>query len=115
MTSRSDRPSRCPDRAVEQVFRAEWGRLLARLVARTRRLDLAEDALGEAFARAADRWPRDGVPANPAGWLYATAHRHLVGRLRAEATAGRKAPLLALRPGWTPHEESPDEPADDRL
>jgi RNA polymerase sigma-70 factor, ECF subfamily len=115
MTSRSDPPSRCPDRAVEHAFRAEWGRLLARLVARTRRLDLAEDALGEAFARASDRWPRDGVPANPAGWLYATAYRHLVGRLRAEATAGRKAPLLAVRPGWTPHEESPDEPADDRL
>ena len=65
MTSTSDRSSTCPDRAVEQVYRAEWGRLLSLLVSRTRRLDLAEDALGEAFARASDRWPADGVPANP--------------------------------------------------
>jgi RNA polymerase sigma-70 factor (ECF subfamily) len=99
---------------IEQVFRAEWGRLLARLVARTRRLDLAEDALGEAFARASDRWPADGMPANPAGWLYATAYRQLVGRLRAEATAGRKAPLLAVRPDWVPPDDS-EELADDRL
>ncbi len=69
------------------------------LVARTRRLDLVEDALGEAFARAAERWPRDGMPDNPAGWLYTAAHRQIVGRLRAEAIAGRKAPLLAVRSG----------------
>jgi RNA polymerase sigma-70 factor, ECF subfamily len=115
MTSRSDRSSSCPDRVVEQTFRAEWGRLLALLVSRTRRLDLAEDALGEAFARAADRWADHGVPANPAGWLYATAYRHVVGRLRAEATAGRKAPLLAVRPGWVPPDDAEDEPPDDRL
>jgi RNA polymerase sigma-70 factor (ECF subfamily) len=85
------------------------------LVARTRRLDLAEDALSEAFARAVERWPGDGVPANPAGWLYTTAHRQIVGRIRAEAIAGRKAPLLAVRPGWAPPALPPDELADDRL
>ncbi len=85
------------------------------LVSRTRRLDLAEDALGEAFARASDRWPREGAPANPAGWLYATASRHVVGRLRAEAIAGRKAPLLAVRPGWAPPGDSGEYLADDRL
>jgi RNA polymerase sigma-70 factor, ECF subfamily len=115
MTSRSDRCSTCPDRVVEQVFRAEWGRLLSLLVSRTRRLDLAEDALGEAFARASDRWTGEGVPANPAGWLYATAYRHVVGRLRAEEVAGRKAPLLAVRPGWVPSDEAHEELADDRL
>jgi RNA polymerase sigma-70 factor (ECF subfamily) len=119
MTSTSDRSPTCPDRGVEQTieqtFRAEWGRLLSLLVSRTRRLDLAEDALGEAFARASDRWPGEGVPANPAGWLYATAYRHVVGRLRAEATAGRKAPLLAVRPGWVPPDDSQEELADDRL
>ena len=115
MTSTSDRSPTCPDRAVEQVFRAEWGRLLSLLVSRTRRLDLAEDALGEAFARASDRWPAGGVPANPAGWLYATAYRHVIGRLRAEAMAGRKAPLLAVRPGWVPPDEPPEDLADDRL
>ncbi len=115
MTSTSDRSSTCPDRVIEQVFRAEWGRLLSLLVSRTRRLDLAEDALAEAFARASDRWRGEGVPANPAGWLYATAYRHVVGRLRAEAIAGRKAPLLAVRPGWVPPGDSQEELADDRL
>lgn len=84
-------------------------------MARTRRLDLAEDALSEAFARAAERWPTDGVPTNPAAWLYTTAHRQIVGRQRAEATAGRKAPLLAVRPGWAPPGRPEDELADDRL
>jgi predicted RNA polymerase sigma factor len=115
MTSTSDRSSTRPDRALEQIFRAEWGRLLSMLVSRTRRLDLAEDALSEAFARASERWPGDGVPANPAGWLYATAYRQVVGRLRAEATAGRKARLLAVRPGWVPPAESHGELPDDRL
>jgi RNA polymerase sigma-70 factor (ECF subfamily) len=115
MTSTSDRSSTCPDQAIEQTYRAEWGRLLSLLVSRTRRLDLAEDALSEAFARASDRWPREGVPANPAGWLYTTAYRHIGGRLRAEAIAGRKAPLLAVRPGWVAPGEPRDELADDRL
>jgi RNA polymerase sigma-70 factor (ECF subfamily) len=115
MTSTSDRSPTCPDRVIEQTFRAEWGRLLSLLVSRTRRLDLAEDALGEAFARASDRWPGAGVPANPAGWLYATAYRHVVGRLRAEAMAGSKAPLLAVRPGWVPPGDSQEVLADDRL
>ena len=89
--------------------------MLSLLVARTRRLDLAEDALAEAFARAAARWPVDGMPGNPAGWLYTTAHRHIVGRLRAEAVAGRKAHLLAVRPGWTPPEAADADLGDDRL
>jgi RNA polymerase sigma-70 factor (ECF subfamily) len=88
---------------------------LSLLVSRTRRLDLAEDALSEAFARASQRWPGEGVPANPTGWLYTTAYRQVVGRLRAEAIAGRKAPLLAVRPGWVAPVDSPGELADDRL
>lgn len=115
MTSTSGPSSTCPDPVVEQVFRAEWGRLLSLLVSRTRRLDLAEDALAEAFARASDRWTADGVPANPAGWLYATAYRQVLGRLRAEAVAGRKASLLAVRPGWIPPGDAPEQLADELL
>lgn len=115
MTSTSDRSSTRPESTIEQVYRAEWGRLLSLLVSRTRRLDLAEDALSEAFARASERWPGEGVPANPAGWLYTTAHRQVVGWLRAEAIAGRKAPLLAVRPGWVPPGDAHGEWADDRL
>ena len=115
MTSTSDQSSTGPERVIEQLYRAEWGRLLSLLVSRTRRLDLAEDALSEAFARASDRWPAHGVPTNTTGWLYTVAYRYVVGRLRAEAVAGRKAPLLALRPGWVPPDESHEELADDRL
>ena len=50
---------------IEQVFRDEWGRVLASLVGFLGDFDLAEDAAQEAFAIAAERWPRDGVPANP--------------------------------------------------
>lgn len=117
MTSISDRSSKSPEPSVEELYRAEWGRLLARLVSRTRRLDLAEDALGEAFARAVQRWPGEGFPANPAAWLYTAAFRHVVGCLRAEAIAGRKAPLLAVRPECVgPDSEiDGDEIGDDRL
>lgn len=78
-------------------------------MARTRRLDLAEDALGEAFARAAARWPGEGVPQNPSGWLYRTASRLIVGGLRAEAIAGRKAPLLAVGSTWVQPEPRADD------
>ena len=104
-----------PELTLEEVYRAEWGRLLSLLLARTRRLDLVEDALAEAFARAAQRWPHDGAPANPAGWLHTTAYRQVVGVLRAEAVAARKAPLLAVRPDWEPPEAHPDGLGDDQL
>ena len=115
MTSTSDRSSTRPEQALAAIHRAEWGRLTSLLVARTRRLDLVEDALAEAFARAAARWQIEGLPANPAGWLYTTAHRQVLGRLRAEAIAGRTAPLLAVRPGWEPPGDGDEELADDRL
>ena len=87
-------PDRVP--SVEDVWRDEWGRLLALLVARYRRLDLAEDGLGDAFEAAARRWPVDGTPDNPAAWLLTAARRRILDRLRAEAVAARKLPLLAV-------------------
>jgi len=80
---------------IEAVWRDEWGRLLALLVAQTRRLDLAEDALADAFERAAQSWPEAGVPDNPPAWLLTAARRRVLDRLRAEAVAARKQPLLA--------------------
>lgn len=115
MTSTSGRSSTSAEESLAAVHRSEWGRLLALLVARTRRLDLAEDALGEAFARAAARWPVDGTPATPAAWLYTTAYRQVVGRLRSEAIAGRAAPLLAVRPGWVSPTVDEDALPDERL
>ncbi len=100
MTSKSDLSPTWADRAIAETYRTDWGRLLSLLVARTRRLDLAEDALSEAFARAAKRWPIAGVPNNPAGWLYTTASRVVLGQLRSEAIHGRKARLLAVSTDW---------------
>ena len=64
-------------------------------MAQFRRLDLAEDGLAEAFAAAAERWPAD-EPANPSAWLLTAARRKIIDRLRAEAVAVRKEPLLIV-------------------
>lgn len=80
--------------ALARVVREEWGRLVALLLARYRRLDLVEDALGDAVEAAARTWPDRGVPDNPAGWLHTAAGRRVLDRVRAEAMHRRKAPLL---------------------
>lgn len=81
---------------VEQLLRDEWGRLLALLVASTRRLDLVEDALASAFEEATRRWPIDGTPSNPSAWLLTTARRRVVDAIRAEATHAKKQPLMVM-------------------
>src|SRR5688500_11620844 len=68
---------------VEAVFRAEHGRILASLLARTRDFELAEEALQDALARALERWPADGMPARPAAWITTVAERRLVDLARA--------------------------------
>lgn len=79
---------------LARVVREEWGRLIALLLARYRRLDLVEDALGDAVEAAARTWLTDGVPENPAAWLNTAASRRVLDRLRAEAMRQRRAPLL---------------------
>ena len=79
---------------LEDVVREEWARLVALLLAQFRRLDLVEDALGDAVEAASRTWRADGVPANPAGWLMTAARRRLLDRLRTEEVARRKLPLL---------------------
>lgn len=79
---------------VEDVVRQEWGRLLALLLSQFRRLDLVEDALGDAVESASHRWPADGTPDNPAAWLLTVARRRVLDRLRTEDVARRKLPLL---------------------
>ena len=81
---------------LEATFREYWGRLLALLAARFRRLDLAEDGLADAFTAAAAHWPANGTPANPPAWLLTTARRHIIDRLRSETVAVRKEPLLLV-------------------
>jgi RNA polymerase sigma-70 factor, ECF subfamily len=79
---------------LEEVFRDEWGRVLASLVGFLGDFDKAEDATQEAFAIAAARWPVAGVPANPGGWLVTTARNRAIDRLRRERTLAEKIRLL---------------------
>jgi RNA polymerase sigma factor (sigma-70 family) len=79
---------------LDAVFREEWGRVLASLVGFLRDFDLAEEAAQEAFAVAAERWPRDGTPANPGAWLLTTARHRAIDRIRRERTLAEKARLL---------------------
>ena len=73
-----------PDLA--EVFRREAGRCTATLIRILGDVDLAEDAVAEAFAIAAQQWPTHGVPPNPGGWITTTARNRAVDRLRREAT-----------------------------
>jgi RNA polymerase sigma-70 factor (ECF subfamily) len=84
------------DDALTAAWHDHWARLVAALVSRYRRPDLAEDALADAFEAAARTWPVDGVPASPAGWLRTAAGRRVLDRLRAEAVALRKEPLMVV-------------------
>jgi RNA polymerase sigma-70 factor (ECF subfamily) len=79
---------------LERVFREEWGRVVATLVGFLGDFDLAEEAAQEAFATAADRWPRDGIPANPRAWLMTTARNRAVDRVRRNRTLAAKSSLL---------------------
>jgi len=79
---------------LEQVFRDEWGRVLATLIGFLGDFELAEEAAQEAFATAAERWPRDGTPANPRGWLVTTARNRAIDRIRRDRALAAKARLL---------------------
>jgi RNA polymerase sigma-70 factor, ECF subfamily len=81
--------------ALDAVFRDQWGRVLAILAGILGDLELAEDAAAEAFAIAAERWPRDGEPANPTGWLVATARHRAIDQLRRQQVLAAKTKLLA--------------------
>jgi RNA polymerase sigma-70 factor, ECF subfamily len=79
---------------LEQVFRDEWGRVLATLIGFLGDFDLAEEAAQEAFAIAAERWPREGTPANPRAWLVTTARNRAIDRIRRDRTLAEKTRLL---------------------
>jgi RNA polymerase sigma-70 factor, ECF subfamily len=80
---------------VEAVFRREWGRCVAYLARVLGDLELAEDAVQDAFATALERWPRDGVPSSPGAWIARTGRNAAIDRLRREQVLERKRELLA--------------------
>ncbi|MEU7924100.1 sigma-70 family RNA polymerase sigma factor [Micromonospora sp. NPDC049107] len=93
---------------VEAVFRAEYGRAVAVLVRLLGDIDLAEEAVQDAFTIALRRWPTSGPPASPAGWVITTARNQAIDRLRREATrAERHAQAALLYTPDPPAEEGP--------
>jgi RNA polymerase sigma-70 factor (ECF subfamily) len=90
---------------VADAFRAEWGRVVATLIRVTGDWDLAEECAQDAFARALERWPGDGVPRNPGAWLTTIARNRALDRLRRAATGAAKLQEAAM---LTP----PDKPVD---
>ncbi|MEF2979397.1 RNA polymerase sigma factor [Subtercola sp. YIM 133946] len=84
----ADRDARAPDArdALTRAHRDEWPRVVATLAKRFANLDLAEESAAEAFAAAAERWPAEGIPPNPGGWLTTTATRKAIDSIRREST-----------------------------
>ena len=76
--------------AITRAHHEEWARVVASLARRFGDLDIAEEAAADAFATAVERWPADGVPPNPGGWLTTTASRVAIDRIRREAKRGDK-------------------------
>jgi RNA polymerase sigma-70 factor (ECF subfamily) len=79
---------------VERVFREEWGHAVGILTRVLGDLELAEDAVQDAFATAAERWPREGTPRTPGAWIVTTARNRAIDRLRREKVFQRKAELI---------------------
>jgi RNA polymerase sigma-70 factor, ECF subfamily len=99
---------------IERVFRQEHGRAVASLVRVFGDIDVAEEAVQDAFAAAVQRWPSGGLPPSPAGWIITTARNRAVDRLRREASrADRHAQAALLHARDEPAEEGPV--PDDRL
>ncbi|MEV4640362.1 sigma-70 family RNA polymerase sigma factor [Actinoplanes sp. NPDC049548] len=95
-------------RELSEVYRAEYGRAVAVLTRLLGDLDLAEEAVQEAFTVAADRWPSDGMPPSPAGWIITTARRRAVDHLRRESARGAKEAEAARLHAPEPASEETD-------
>jgi RNA polymerase sigma-70 factor, ECF subfamily len=99
---------------IDRVFREQYGRAVAVLVRVFADIDIAEEAVQEAFAQAVRHWPRAGLPPSPAGWIITTARNRAIDRLRRESSrADRHAQAALLHARDEPLEEGPVH--DDRL
>ena len=102
------------EQAITRAHQQEWARVVADLARRFGDLDVAEEATAEAFVAAAERWPREGVPPNPGGWLATTATRKAIDWLRRESQRDAKHQAARMV-----YDDTPAEPTgpveDDRL
>jgi RNA polymerase sigma-70 factor (ECF subfamily) len=102
--------------AIEDVFRGEYGRCVATLIRFLGDIDLAEEAVQDAFTEALLRWPEAGLPPNPGAWITTTARNRAIDRLRREASR-RERHLQAhqLAQSQDAHPETEGPVSDDRL
>jgi RNA polymerase sigma-70 factor, ECF subfamily len=85
-----------PTSEIERVFREEYGRAVAVLVRVFGDIDIAEEAVQDAFTAALQRWPSSGLPPSPAGWIITTARNRAIDRLRREASREDRHAQAAL-------------------
>ena len=100
---------------IERVFRDEWSSSVAILTRVLGDLELAEDAVQDAFATALERWPRDGVPRTPGAWIVTTARNRAIDRIRREKVFQRKAELIGRLQELPAEEDDVSAIPDDRL
>ena len=89
---------------IDRIYREEYGRVVASLARRFGDLDIAEDMAGEALITALERWPVDGIPPNPGGWLTKTAGNRAIDKIRRENLRGAKHQAALMIEDDTPHE-----------
>jgi RNA polymerase sigma-70 factor, ECF subfamily len=98
---------------IEQIFREQYGRAVATLVRQFRSIDLAEEAVQDAFTTALQRWPSAGLPPSPAGWIITTARNRAIDRMRRESSRDERQAAALL---MTESDDDEDQPvSDDRL
>src|ERR1035438_454709 len=93
--------------AVEEVYRSEWGRIVATLIRLVGDFDLAEESAQEAFAAAVDQWPVSGVPEFPRDWIIQTARHKAIDRIRHRTRSEEKLELYAAS-GFVNSIQKPD-------
>ncbi len=100
---------------IEQVFREEWAHAVGILTRVLGDLELAEDAVQDAFATALERWPRDGMPRTPGAWIVTTARNRAIDRIRRDRVFRQKAETLARLEAMPAEEEDVSAIPDERL
>ena len=106
------------DQAVEDVYRSDWGRIVASLIRLFNDFEMAEECAQEAFAAAVDQWRESGIPDNPRAWIIQTARHKAIDRIRRRTRFAEAADSIAASPlGRSVEEPEYDTPAfpDDRL
>jgi RNA polymerase sigma-70 factor (ECF subfamily) len=100
---------------VERIFREEWPRAVAIIARVIHDLELAEDAVQDAFATALERWPREGLPRNPGAWIVTTARNRAIDRIRRDRVFQRKAEAIGRLQELPVEEDDVSAIPDDRL